>query len=339
MTTGFQGFASAPRGDESDFGGPHRALKHHERIRKNWSVDHDDYVRTHRTSERDPNLASRFAREAEPLFDVLSRRARGLTRCEADAEDLLQDALLHAYMGFHTFREGTNLKAWLFRILYNRWVTAHRTKQRRPSEVTIEKVTDSDFACGASRLPAAIRSAEAEVLDGLPDSEIKAALEALPAGFAVAVYYADIAGYTYVETSAILDIPLGTVMSRVSRGRARLRIALAHLDIKQRRGREPRAVHRVKADSVMELAYKTALITGGTAGIGLACARLMSREGASVIITGRDAERGKAAAASIDGSVRFVEADLADIESVRSLVEQAGDIDILVNNAASFPAA
>ena len=183
------------------------------------------------TSERDPNLASRFAREAEPLFDVLSRRARGLTRCEADAEDLLQDALLHAYMGFHTFREGTNLKAWLFRILYNRWVTAHRTKQRRPSEVTIEKVTDSEFACGTSRLPTAILSAEAEVLDGLPDSEIKAALEALPAGFAVAVYYADIAGYTYVETSAILDIPLGTVMSRVSRGRARLRIALAHLDI------------------------------------------------------------------------------------------------------------
>jgi NAD(P)-dependent dehydrogenase (short-subunit alcohol dehydrogenase family) len=89
----------------------------------------------------------------------------------------------------------------------------------------------------------------------------------------------------------------------------------------------------------MELAYKKALVTGGTAGIGLACARLMSREGASVIITGRDAERGKAAAARIDGSVRFVEGDLADIESVRSVVEQAGDIDILVNNAASFPAA
>jgi NAD(P)-dependent dehydrogenase (short-subunit alcohol dehydrogenase family) len=88
----------------------------------------------------------------------------------------------------------------------------------------------------------------------------------------------------------------------------------------------------------MELAYKTALVTGGTAGIGLACARLMAREGASVIISGRDAERGKAAAAEIDGSVRFVAADLSDLESVKSLVTQAGDVDILVNNAASFPA-
>ena len=89
----------------------------------------------------------------------------------------------------------------------------------------------------------------------------------------------------------------------------------------------------------MELAYKNALITGGTAGIGLACASLMAREGATVIITGRDAERGKAAAAGIDGSVRFVQADLADIDSVKSVVQQAGNIDILVNNAASFPAA
>lgn len=89
----------------------------------------------------------------------------------------------------------------------------------------------------------------------------------------------------------------------------------------------------------MELAYKTALITGGTAGIGLACAQLLAREGASVIITGRDAERGKAAAEAIDGSVRFVQADLSDIESVKLLVTQAGNVDVLVNNAASFPAA
>jgi NAD(P)-dependent dehydrogenase (short-subunit alcohol dehydrogenase family) len=89
----------------------------------------------------------------------------------------------------------------------------------------------------------------------------------------------------------------------------------------------------------MELAYKNALITGGTAGIGLACASLMAHEGATVIITGRDAERGKVAAAGIDGSVRFVQADVADVDSVKSLVQQAGDVDILVNNAASFPAA
>ncbi len=89
----------------------------------------------------------------------------------------------------------------------------------------------------------------------------------------------------------------------------------------------------------MELADKNALITGGTAGIGLACAQLMAREGASIIVTGRDAERGEKAAATIDGSVRFVEADMADIESVRSLVEQAGAVDVLVNNAASFPSA
>lgn len=89
----------------------------------------------------------------------------------------------------------------------------------------------------------------------------------------------------------------------------------------------------------MELPDKNALITGGTAGIGLTCAALLAREGAAVVITGRDAERGKAAAAAIDGTVRFVQADLADIDSVQSLVEQAGDIDILVNNAASFPAA
>ena len=181
------------------------------------------------SSDPDRDLASRFTLQAEPFFDVLSRRARGLTRCDADADDLLQDALMHAYMGFHTFSEGTNLKAWLFRLLYNRWVTGHRTRQRRPSEVSVDRVTESDLADGASRAPATIRSAEAEVLEALPDNEIKAAMQALPTGFAAALYYADIAGYTYAETSVILGIPLGTVMSRVSRGRNRLRIALAHL--------------------------------------------------------------------------------------------------------------
>jgi RNA polymerase sigma-70 factor (TIGR02947 family) len=181
------------------------------------------------TSEADTDLAARFAREAEPHFDVLMRGARRLTRSDADADDLLQDALLHAYAGFHTFQEGTNLKAWLFRILYNRWVSTYRCKQRRPAEIPVDEITERDLAGSAVRLPAGLRSAEAEVLDALPDSEIKAALATLPEGFGAVVYLADVQGYTYAETAAILNIPHGTVMSRVSRGRQRLRIALAHV--------------------------------------------------------------------------------------------------------------
>src|ERR1700754_4658730 len=119
----------------------------------------------------DQNLAAQFAREAEPLFEVLSRGARRLTRNAADAEDLLQDTLLHAYTGFRTFQEGSNLKAWLFRILYNRWVSTYRAKQSRPSEVLADEFTERDVAA---------RSAEAEVLDVLPDNDIKMAFAALP---------------------------------------------------------------------------------------------------------------------------------------------------------------
>jgi RNA polymerase sigma factor (sigma-70 family) len=181
------------------------------------------------TSGSDGDLAARFARDAEPLFDVLSRGARRLTHNDADAEDLLQDALLHAYAGFHTFQEGSNLKAWLFRILYNRWVSTHRFKQRRPSEVSVDDVTERDMADGAARLPAGHRSAEEVVLDALPDYGIKAAMDALPDGFRAVVYYADVQGHTYAETAEILGIPVGTVMSRASRARQRLRVALAHL--------------------------------------------------------------------------------------------------------------
>ena len=181
------------------------------------------------TSGSDTDLATRFAREAEPLFDVLSRGARRLTRSDADAEDLLQDTLLHAYAGFRTFQEGSNLQAWLFRILYNRWVSTYRVKQRRPAEVSVDEITERDLASSAARLPSGLRSAEAEVLDALPDSKIKEALDALPEGFRAAVYYADVQGYTFAETAAILGIPHGTVMSRASRGRQRLRVALAHV--------------------------------------------------------------------------------------------------------------
>jgi RNA polymerase sigma factor (sigma-70 family) len=168
----------------------------------------------------DQNLAAQFARQAEPLFEVLSRGARRLTRNAADADDLLQDTLLHAYVGFGKFEQGTNLKAWLFRILYNRWVSTYRARQSRPAEVSADETTGRDPAT---------RSAEAEVLDVLPDNDVKAALAALPPGFREAVYYADVEGYTYAETAAILGVPPGTAMSRASRGRQRLRVALAHL--------------------------------------------------------------------------------------------------------------
>ena len=179
------------------------------------------------TSNAYANLAARFTGETAPLLDVLSRAARRLTRCDADAEDLLQDALLDAYAGFHTFHEGTNAKAWLFRILYNRWVSTYRRKQRRPAEVSVEDITERDLASSAARAPAGLRSAEAEVLEALPDSQIQAAMQDLPEAFRAAVYYADVHGYTYAETAAILNIPHGTAMSRASRARQRLRIALA----------------------------------------------------------------------------------------------------------------
>jgi RNA polymerase sigma factor (sigma-70 family) len=183
------------------------------------------------TSEQNEDLAARFAGEAGPVLDVLARGARRLARCDADAEDLLQDALLDAYTGFHTFQEGTNVKAWLFRILYNRWISTHRSRQRRPAEVSVDEITERDLAAGAARAPAGLRSAETEVLEALPDGLLRAAMEDLPADFRAAVYYADVQGYTYAETAAILNIPMGTAMSRASRARRRLRIALAEQQI------------------------------------------------------------------------------------------------------------
>jgi RNA polymerase sigma-70 factor (TIGR02947 family) len=177
--------------------------------------------------ESSVELDARFARDALPLLDVLRRGARRLTRNEADAEDLLQDTLLHAYAGFRTFKSGTNPKAWLFRILHNRWVTTHRYKQRRPAEVPVDGITERELAERAERAAPGPRSAEAEALDAFPDHEIKAALDALPEGFRVALYYADVEGFTYAQTAALMNVPLGTVMSRVARSRQRLRVSLA----------------------------------------------------------------------------------------------------------------
>ena len=177
------------------------------------------------TPESDTDLAARFARETEPPFEVLLRGARRLTRSDADAEDLLQDTLLHAYAGFGTFQENSNLQAWLFRILYNRWVSTIA-----PSSAALWRFrsTTSPSATWpvAPHVPAA--SAEAEVLDALPDNDIRRRWPRCPkaSGRGVLRRYP---GIHLCRNRRDPDIPLGTVMSRVSRGRQRLRIALAHL--------------------------------------------------------------------------------------------------------------
>ncbi|WP_006242747.1 sigma-70 family RNA polymerase sigma factor [Mycolicibacterium tusciae] len=181
------------------------------------------------TPESETDLAARFTVEAEPLLDMLSRGARRLTRSDADAEDLLQDALMHAYAGFHTFSDGTNFKAWLFRILHNRWISGYRSKQCRPAEVSIDEIAEWDGFDAARRLADAPRSAEADFLDAVPNPDITSAMATLPEGSRTAIYYADVLDYTYAETAVLMDIPIGTVMSRVSRARKRLRFALGHL--------------------------------------------------------------------------------------------------------------
>jgi RNA polymerase sigma factor (sigma-70 family) len=170
-------------------------------------------------------LAARFVIEAVPLLDALGRGARRLARCEADAEDLLQDTLLHAYQGFGSFQQGTNLNAWLFRILHNRWVSRHRHKESRPPEVPLEVITAGGYEPSTAR-----RSAEVEVLDLMADGDIETAFGELSEGARTALFYVEVQGHTYAETAVLMGVPIGTVMSRVSRGRQQLRAALAHRD-------------------------------------------------------------------------------------------------------------
>jgi RNA polymerase sigma factor (sigma-70 family) len=178
-------------------------------------------------SESDAELASRFAREAQPLIGALLRHARRLTRNHTDAEELLQDTLLNAYSGFRNFQPDTNFKAWIFRILHNRWCSDHRKKLRRPDEVLAD-YADWEAGQGAARLAEAASSAETQALAAFAHSDARAAMEPLPTGIRETLYYNIVAGYSYAETATMMDVPIGTVTSRLSRGRRRLRIALAH---------------------------------------------------------------------------------------------------------------
>lgn len=180
--------------------------------------------------DSDAVLAARFVREVMPFHTVLLRTARRLTLSQADAEDLVQDTLMNAYTGFHRFEPGTNLQAWLFRIMHNRWISTHRMKQRRPDTFSVAEFTDNDMLGSAGHSAIAERSAEDRALDLFCDDRIRDAVLTLPEGFRTVLYYADIEGLTYAETAARMDIPLGTVMSRIARSRERLRAALAEID-------------------------------------------------------------------------------------------------------------
>ncbi len=187
----------------------------------------DGAVEDRRAEETRAERDERFNREALPFLDQLYGAALRMTRNPSDAEDVVQETFAKAYASFHQFTPGTNLKAWLYRILTNTYINSYRKRQREPQMTGGEEVEDWQMARAAEHTSAGLKSAEMEALEHLPDTDVREALQRLAPDFRLAVYLADVEGFSYKEIAEIMGTPIGTVMSRLNRGRTQLRRHLA----------------------------------------------------------------------------------------------------------------